>query len=200
MLAALFLICCGILGLTRRSENAVIFYYKQNQKSKVSLYSNFAFLILILFNAYLAHQTLKVLLIIGGIELNPGPSSKLEQDNDDRFYECNPSYFAPHCSSLCEIKHKCEFPGCTDEIFASCHCDMCKGYGPLVCFKHFKDDMCPLSISDAPKIGADTGTHYCNAEDVVCSRCFMLFSLESINLTPSIWAQTKSVRENILYL
>ena len=193
LVISLFLLFCGVLGLTKRSENSIIHKYTKTGTLKPNTRNSIVCILSCIIGVFLAHQTLIALLIIGGVEPNPGPSSQLTQD-EDQFYECTPSYPTSHCSSLCGIKHNCEFPGCHEEIFAACHCDMCNGYGPLLCFKHFENDQCPLSTS------SNSNTESLCENEVICSTCFKIYSIDSIRLLPLVFQQVKKVSGKFYYM
>ena len=190
----LLLLFCTVHGLTKRSENSFIRYYYITNSHKHNIYNYFTYLLASIFMDYMAHQSLIAQLIIGGIELNPGPRPQLTHDEDE-FFECS-AYLTSQCSPLCSIKHKCEYPECSEDIFAACHCDKCNGYGPLLCFAHFERDQCPLSISRP--VGSIAGTS--TPEEVICNTCFKAFPIDSINLPLPVWELTKNISGKFYYV
>ena len=92
-------------------------------------------IIALFFICWLSLELISILLIRGGVESNPGPKG-IESE------------ISPTCKKnehgLCGISHLCEVVGCDVEVFASCHCDSCEGYGPLLCYNHFLNDSCKM--------------------------------------------------------
>ena len=126
-------------------------------------------------------QIIAILLLICGIEPNPGPK-----------------IIAKPCKDICQVKHKCEVGNCSEDIFASCHCTSCKGLGPLVCFEHFSMDVCPLNHLSSFENSVPFNVQ-CKHQEIIlpnyefqriisekqieCTICYRTFSPEDIKLT-----------------
>ena len=115
ILSLLFLWSCTNL-LIRRSENCEISWsILLTQNNYKFLY--FIIIFFIFYIYWIQPQMMSILLLISGIERNPGPKSRnvtLSKIYIDKGH------------GICDIKHTCDVKGCDIEIFASCHCDSCE--------------------------------------------------------------------------
>ena len=114
LLQSFFIYSCLCL-LFKRSENTDALKPNKNYYSYIKQ-NNLLFSItsLHIFRNWIEYQVLSILLLIGCVEPNPGPSFTSNHNKN--------------CDELCSIKHKCEFPNCKDDIFAACHCERCNGF------------------------------------------------------------------------
>ena len=134
----LFIIYGCFTLITKRKEEIPILTSKIFPSSAGLYFTTFFDFIKskIFYIVWLSYKTLIYLLIIGGIESNPGPQSsntKLNSFSIERKFK-----------DFCPIKHLCEIKNCSGDVYASCHCNQCQGYGPLLCFNHFVSDKCPF--------------------------------------------------------
>lgn len=212
----LILLYCAVFGLTKRSEDSFIRNYYMANSHKHNNHNFVSYLLAKVFIANISHQSLIALLIIGGIEPNPGPRPQQMHD-EDQFYDCSATKICP-CPDLCPVKHLCSLPDCDDDIFASCHCDKCKGYGPLLCYNHFINDICPHSYKPSTKESRSptnlnqqqfqksrllrliTSKSVSVPSELECSTCFRTFAPDSIGIDPRIVASMQHIEGLFIYV
>ena len=200
------ILICAIL-IFNRKENVEFLRPKILASSQTDLRSLLNYLVFykFYFITRLAKQVISSLLLIGGIELNPGPppsSDNLQKDNNNTNLQTLDikSKQAKCTSSICSIFHLCDVSTCYNEIFAACHCNKCKGCRPLLCYHHFiNDSCCPrnsiiLSIktkqTSARKIGSQ----------IEYSICFKSLAVMYIGLSEEIWQAILNSRGRFIFI
>ena len=166
--------------LIKRSENCDI----TRPKLLEPIY-NFLHYINILLPFYIywiQSQIIYMLLLISGIERNPG--SKSSNVTISKTCACNGL-------GICGISHTCKVKGCNNEIFASCHCDSCEGYGPLLCYNHFINNFCrhvrtksDLNSFHNQKQSVQTTQESNKANFLECSTCFTSTPISIVGQSP----------------
>lgn len=121
----------------------------------------------------------KILLLLGGIEPNPGPiSDQQSSTNNLKFDKSNGVIYGK------SIPKTCEFSDCNKAIFTSCHCDHCKGNGPILCFEHFENGPCPVTAVDLLK-------------RTICSK---LYFLNQINISTKTFHLLNKINGKFIYI
>ena len=202
----IFLLSCVNI-LIKRSENCDISRPKQEFKTKSKIFLHY--ILEPLFYIYwIQWQIISTLLQISGIERNPGPNPS----RDKQSQTCKEN----NCG-ICAISHTCKVKGCDAEIFASCHCNSCEGFGPLLCYNHFVNDSCKrirtksnldlsqkpnhtqcipikntaLSSTPIPSNNSrnikSTNINSTKTNSVECSTCYKSIPISTVGLTPTCW-------------
>lgn len=98
--------------------------------------------------------------------------------------------------------------GCNVEIFASCHCSSCEGFGPLLCYNHFLKDCCKhirtkSDLTHSPTSGNDRLAHLSpkrtELDAIECATCFHLTPIKTIGLSPKCWQSLKRTKGYFYY-
>lgn len=130
---------------------------------------------------------LNQLLLISGIEPNPGPSL-----NDKLLL--NPTFDASNGVIYGNsIPEKCSSPNCNEEIFAACHCTLCKGYGPLLCYQHFLNNLCRSNLTTRKR-------NPTFSSGIECTICFAIISLNQTGINLSTYNSINNANGKFIYI
>ena len=200
------ILICAIL-IFNRKENVEFLRPKILASSHTDLRSLLNYLVFykFYFITRLAKQVISLLLLMGGIELNPGPpppSDDLQKDKKDTNLQTLDikSKQAKCTSGICSISHLCEVSTCYNEIFAACHCNKCKGFAPLLCYHHFINDSCCPRNSNIPSIKTKQTSARKSGSQIECSICFKSLGVMSIGLSEEIWQAILNSKGKFIFL